>query len=129
MKTKFFFIILFFAFGLTGVYAQGKTTKTNIKVFGNCGMCKNRIETALDRPGIKLANWDVESKNLEVVYNNRKITEEQIRNMVASTGHDTDSVKAKDEVYAKLPFCCLYRDHDHSNIKDEPHKEEPHKNH
>jgi hypothetical protein len=24
-------------------------------------------------------------------------------------------------VYSKLPFCCLYRDHDHSNIKDEPH--------
>src|SRR5687768_13395778 len=129
MKAKFFFIILFVAFGITGVYAQGKTTKTNIKVFGNCGMCKNRIETALDVPGIKVANWDTESKNLEVVFNNRKLTEEQIHNLVASTGHDTDKVKAKDEVYAKLPFCCLYRDHDHSNIIDEPHQDEHHKHH
>ena len=121
MKTNLIFIILFFAVGLTGTFAQGKTTKADIRVFGNCAMCKNRIETALDHPGIKLAQWNAETKNLEVVYNNRKITEQEIHALVAATGHDTDSVKAKDEVYAKLPFCCLYRDHDHSNIQDEPH--------
>jgi hypothetical protein len=84
-------------------------------------MCKKRIETALDHAGIKFANWDTGSKNLEVVYNTRKISEKEIHELIASTGHDTENVKAKDEVYAKLPFCCLYRDHDHSNIKDEPH--------
>jgi len=34
-------------------------------------------------------------------------------------GHDTDKAKAKVDVYTELPFCCLYRDHDHSNVKDE----------
>jgi mercuric ion binding protein len=120
MKTNFFFIVCFLFLASTALHAQSKTTETDIKVFGNCGMCKKRIETALDHPGIKLASWDPETKNLEVVFNNRKISLKEVHELIASTGHDTDSVKARDEVYAKLPFCCLYRDHDHSNIVDEP---------
>lgn len=81
-------------------------------------MCKKRIETALDKTGIKQAVWDTKSKELKVTYNSSKITEEQIHKVVAAVGHDTDKVKAKDEVYADLPFCCLYRDHDHSGMKD-----------
>jgi periplasmic mercuric ion binding protein len=122
MKTKFILIILFFSLATAELHAQSKTTRANIKVFGNCAMCKNRIETALDHPGIKFAEWNTETKDLEVVFNNRKISEKEIHDLIAKAGHDTDSLKASDEVYAKLPFCCLYRDHDHSNIKDEPHK-------
>ena len=118
MKTNFSFIICFLFLLSGALHAQSKTTKTDIKVFGNCGMCKKRIETALEYPGIKFAAWDTKTKNLEVVFNNRKITLQEIRELVVSTGHDTDSLKARDEVYAKLPFCCLYRDHDHSNIVD-----------
>lgn len=120
MKTKSILVICALILGISGASAQSKITETSIKVFGNCGMCKERIETALDRPGIKLAQWNTQTKNLEVVFNNRRISEKEIHSMIASVGHDTDSVKAKDEVYAKLPFCCLYRDHDHSNIVDEP---------
>ncbi|HQQ98463.1 MAG TPA: cation-transporting ATPase, partial [Cyclobacteriaceae bacterium] len=63
---------------------------------------------------IKKATWDTKTKELVVVYNQEKITEDQIHQLVASAGHDTDKVKAKEEVYANLPFCCLYRDHDHN---------------
>lgn len=84
-------------------------------------MCRLRIQTALDYPGIKTAEWSPETKTLEVVYNSKKIDEQKIHELVAAVGHDTDKVKAKDEVYAKLPFCCLYRDHDHSGMKDEEH--------
>jgi periplasmic mercuric ion binding protein len=122
MKTKSIYLILILALATSGLFAQTKTVKTNIKVYGNCAMCKERIESALDRPGIKFASWNTASKSLEVVYNNRKISEKEIHEIIAATGHDTEEVKAKDEVYAKLPFCCLYRDHDHSNIIDEPHK-------
>jgi mercuric ion binding protein len=118
MKTNIFFLTIFLFLGYNSTEAQSKTAKTEIKVYGNCGMCKSRIETALDHQGIKFAKWNTESKRLEVVYNNRKITEKEIHGLIAAAGHDTDSVKAPDEVYAKLPFCCLYRDHDHSNIKD-----------
>lgn len=117
MKTN---IILIFILSILVVpgFAQ-KTVKTNIKVFGNCGMCKQRIERSLDHTGIKSAIWNVETKNLEVVYNSGKINEEKIHALIAAAGHDTEKSKSKDEVYAKLPFCCLYRDHDHSGIKDE----------
>lgn len=120
MKTNFILTIFILFLAASGVNAQSKTTKMEITVSGNCGMCKDRIETALDYPGIKFAEWNTKTKKLEVVFNNRKLSENDVHTLVASTGHDTDSVKAKDEVYAKLPFCCLYRDHDHSNIEDEP---------
>lgn len=113
MKTKivFFFSLLCLVLA-SGLYAQSKIVKSTIKVYGNCVLCKNRIETALDHKGIKQASWNPKTKNLEVVYNSQKITELQIHEIIAAVGHDTDKVKAKDEVYATLPFCCLYRDSD-----------------
>lgn len=118
MKTiKYLVLISILAFS-TNASAQSKNVKTSIKVFGNCGMCKNRIETALDHKGIKFANWDIKSKQLELVYSSNKISEKEIHEIIASIGHDTEKVKAKTEVYSELPFCCLYRDHDHSGITD-----------
>ena len=107
-------------------FAQSKITESKIKVFGNCGMCKKRIETALEVKGVKTATWNTETKELEVVYNKTKITEKKIHELVASVGHDTELVKAKDAVYMDLPFCCLYRDHDHKNIKDTPSSHDHH---
>ena len=125
MKTNilsiFFFAVAIFC--AQASFAQGKVVKANIKVFGNCGMCKERIETALDAGGVKVAAWDSKTKNLEVVYNSKKITELKIHELIAGVGHDTEKVKAKDDVYAKLPFCCLYRDHDHSGMKDDKHSD------
>ncbi len=125
MKTNiiFIFLVAFAVLSSNHLMAQAKTVKASIKVYGNCGMCKSRIETALDQQGVKLASWDTKTKNLEVVYNSKKISEDKIHELIASVGHDTDKVKAKNEVYAKLPFCCLYRDHDHSGMQDSKHKE------
>lgn len=132
MKTNKIYIFLFaiICASSSHVLAQKKNVKADIKVYGNCGMCKERIETALDKTGIKHAAWSPETKNLEVVYNSKKITELQIHEVIASVGHDTDKVKAKTEVYANLPFCCLYRDHDHSGMTDDPaRKHQDHKDH
>ena len=125
MKTKLIYLPILLCLFSLSVLAQSKTTTANIKVFGNCVMCKKRIETALDYNGIKAATWDTETKNLKVVYNSKKINEEKIHQLIAAAGHDTEKVKAKDETYGDLPFCCLYRDHDHSGMKDEDHS--PHK--
>jgi mercuric ion binding protein len=107
-------IIIFVSFILLSTVAFSQTVEAKIKVYGNCTMCKKRIETALDTKGVKQASWDPKTKELSIVYNSSKISEQQIHEIVASVGHDTDKVKAKDETYAELPFCCLYRDHDHS---------------
>jgi periplasmic mercuric ion binding protein len=125
MKTNIIILILI-AFTST-VYAQSATTSAkvvtaNIKVYGNCGMCKERIEKAVDHKGVKQAKWNVSTKNLEVVYVPEKISEKKIRELVSAVGHDTDSTKASDKVYAKLPFCCLYRNHDHSGMDDNKKK-------
>jgi len=117
MKTKIIALPFLLLLAVSSIaYSQSKTTTSTFKVYGNCAMCKKRIETALDHKGVKLAKWDTKTKDLEVVYNNEKITEMQIHEIVASVGHDTDKVKAKDEVYAALPFCCLYRDHGHDGM-------------
>jgi periplasmic mercuric ion binding protein len=115
MKKYILLLILISSFA---TLAQEKIIKAKIKVYGNCTMCKQRIETALEVKGIKTATWSSETKELNVVYNKNKITEQKIHEIIASIGHDTDLVKAKDNIYSELPFCCLYRDHDHSNIKD-----------
>jgi periplasmic mercuric ion binding protein len=112
MKSRLlvFFIFSFISFS---TLAQSGVITASIKVYGNCGMCKKRIETALDHKGIKKAVWDSKTKELQVVYSSAKISEQKIHELIALAGHDTDLVKAKEEKYASLPFCCLYRDHDH----------------
>jgi len=112
MKTNILLPILISLISLS-TFAQTKVVTASIKVYGNCSMCKKRIETALDKAGIKKAEWSPKTKELQVVYNANKISEKQLHEIIASVGHDTDLVKAKDETYASLPFCCLYRDHDH----------------
>ena len=111
MKTTY--ITIFTLIISIAAWSQTGTVTASIKVLGNCTMCKARIEKVLDHKGIKKAEWSPKTKQLEVVYNSSKITEQQIHDLIASVGHDTEKAKAKDEVYAALPFCCLYRDHDH----------------
>lgn len=112
MKNIIPFVFLLLTIVAVPSFGQKKVQEDSIKVFGNCAMCKKRIETALDKNGIKYANWDVDKKVLFVAYREDKVTLEDLHKLIAQTGHDTDKIQASDSVYAKLPFCCLYRDHD-----------------
>ena len=110
MKLRNIIILLFFFCIATIVKAQSTKVQTNtIKVFGNCSQCKDRIETALDTKGVKTANWNIETKQLEVIYVPAKISIQQIHWLIAAAGHDTELEKAPDSVYLALPECCLYR--------------------
>lgn len=107
MKTKILSLVAFFLLGTVAVFAGNKTEK--IKVNGSCDMCKKRIEkaaTSLD--GIETAQWDPETKELSVSYDNQKISTQQIQTAIAMTGHDTGLFSASDKRYAKLPGCCRY---------------------
>jgi copper chaperone CopZ len=88
------------------VFAQSKAE--SFKVFGNCGMCKKRIEKAAQSEGVASAEWNKDTKMLTVVYDSVKISNDQIQKNVASVGHDTEKMSAEDKVYEKLPGCCLY---------------------
>lgn len=115
MKTSFLtliltFIISFVAFGQEKKNKLPKKAEVNITVYGNCGMCENRIEKALDVKGVHFADWDRYTKTLLVRYNPRQISEDELHKLVAGVGHDTEKVKADTAVYQKLPGCCLYRE-------------------
>lgn len=79
------------------------------KVYGNCGMCKKRIESSLKGvKGVSEASWDVKTKMITITYDPHVITLEKVKSLIAEVGHDTDEIKAKDSVYNQLPGCCQY---------------------
>lgn len=81
------------------------------KVSGNCGMCKNNIETAVKAlDGVKKAEWSQEKKIIHVAFHSDKLTLADIHKAIAQVGYDTELEKADDEVYNKLPGCCKYRE-------------------
>jgi copper chaperone CopZ len=79
------------------------------KVYGNCGMCKRAIEGSLkDVDGVTLADWSKETDQMTVTFNPEKITLDAIKQKIADVGYDSDTHRAKDEVYNSLPGCCQY---------------------
>jgi copper chaperone CopZ len=83
---------------------------TKIKVSGNCEMCKARIEEVVNEfSKVESSDWDTETKILTVYYKDSIPDIESIQKSIAAAGHDNGKFKADDEVYNKLPKCCLYR--------------------
>ncbi len=85
--------------------------ESTFKVYGNCGMCKDRIEEAAKSvSGVEYAEWNDDNKMLHITYLLNKTSLEKIHKAIAKVGHDTDIEKAPDDVYNNLPACCLYRE-------------------
>lgn len=96
--------------GATG-FAQNKNAKASIEVDGVCGMCKERIEkAAIQAKGVKSATWNVDSHELNLIYNEGRTDLTQIQQSIAASGHDTQDFKAEDSVYENIDPCCKYRD-------------------
>ena len=87
---------------------SNKIKKIKFQVNGVCGMCKNRIETALDVKGIRLADWNIKTKFCRVKFNSEVISENDIHRLISEVGHDTPIYKASDEDYNNLYHCCHY---------------------
>lgn len=84
------------------------TATSTFKVWGNCDMCKETIETSLKVEGISKADWNVDSKVLTVSYDTTKITLDQIQKNVASVGYDNEKYKGDNKAYEELADCCQY---------------------
>lgn len=93
-----------------------KVIESEIKVLGNCNMCKTRIEKAVDIKEVKYKKWSKQTKILKIAYQST-ITLDSLQKRIAEVGHDNGEGKylAKDEVYKNLPKCCLYRDFDNTH--------------
>ena len=80
-------------------------------VDGICGMCKDRIEAAVQKvPGVEKANWNEDTRMLSIAFSGKEVEEDILHQAVAAVGHDTKKFKASDEAYNKLHDCCKYRD-------------------
>lgn len=108
-------LILMVAFVGISAQAQEKTTKENknakydIEVNGNCEMCKKRIEkAAYSVKGVKLAQWHQDHQDMHLIIDENKTSIDEVHKAIAAAGHDTNKVKADDEVYEELHGCCMY---------------------
>jgi periplasmic mercuric ion binding protein len=99
-------------------HAQKKNiTEQTIEVNGRCGDCKERIETAADIPGVKLAVWTPATKSLKLVFRNDKTSLEKIKQAVAKAGYESEGVAADEKAYDKLPECCKYKEPETEGVK------------
>jgi copper chaperone CopZ len=98
-----------FTFAQTHDHSQMTSVKTeNFKVWGNCDMCKARIEKAAKIEGVSKVDWNKDTKILTLAYNPSVVTLDDIQKKIASVGHDTETYKADIKTYNSLPGCCKY---------------------
>jgi len=107
MKIKILSLVVVFLAGMMSVLAQSKTEK--FKVYGNCGMCEQRIEkAALSVEGVDAVDWDKKTKMIEVAFDENKTNVNKIHLAITKAGYDTDKKKAVTTDYKGLPGCCQY---------------------
>jgi len=109
MKTKIASLAIGLLF-ISFISASAQTSKTeSFKVYGNCENCKKRIEKAANSvDGVSKASWDDNTKLALVTYDPAKTTVQKVQVAIAKVGHDTETEKAPDKAYNKLPECCKY---------------------
>lgn len=104
--------LLLCLFLLTSVhtYAQQQDSVRTLKVFGECGQCKRRIETAVKMKGVSSAQWSPDTQQLVLAYNATLVSLSDIEAKILAAGHDLEGRKATDQAYNALPPCCHYRE-------------------
>jgi len=89
--------------------AQIKNTKTEtVKIYGNCGMCKTKIEKAGNLKNIAKVDWNEDTKMATLTYDESKTNQDEILKRIALVGYDSEKFLAPADVYSKLPSCCQY---------------------
>lgn len=97
-------------------------------VKGNCESCKARIEKAAKSAGANSAEWSAEKQTVTLNFDSSKTSADQILKKIAEVGHDNEKYKTTDDVYKKLPGCCLYdRDTEFGEKNENVHSNETEK--
>ncbi len=102
-------LLVFVGLSVQAQVKKNKNAKYVTEVNGNCEQCQKRIQkAAFSVEGVKSAVWNIQTHQLSVILNEEKCTLLDVKKAIAKVGHDTDEVRAKDEVYESLHHCCLY---------------------
>ena len=93
---------------LSGQSKGKKNTKATFEVSGNCEMCQKRIlKAAFSVKGVKMANWDIPSHLMSVIYDSNKISLDSLQHTIALAGHDTcllyTSPSPRDGLLSRMP--------------------------
>ena len=90
-------------------YCQIKNAKTEtVRIYGNCNMCKSKIEKAGNQRKVAKVTWDKDTQMATITYNEKKTNQDEILKRIALVGYDSDKFLAPDDVYEKLDDCCKY---------------------
>ena len=100
-------IAIFCIFTNANAQINNAVTDT-VKIYGNCGMCKSKIEKAANQKNISSAEWNEETGIAVIKYDGAKTNQAEILKKIAAVGYDSDTYKAPDGIYNKLPGCCKY---------------------
>lgn len=96
-------------FSIISLNAQIKNSKTEtVKVYGNCEMCKAKIEKAGNLKKTSKVTWDDKTQLATITYDEKKTNQDEILKRIALVGYDSDKFLAPDATYSKLPGCCQY---------------------
>jgi len=102
-------IVLTISLVLSAVIANAQMQKTEtVKIFGNCGMCKQRIEKAGNIKGVASVEWNKTTKIATLNYDAAKTNQEEILKRIALAGYDSEKLLASEDAYSNLPGCCQY---------------------
>jgi len=102
-------MLLIVSFSTQAQDKKNKNAKYVIEVNGNCEQCQKRIQkAAFGVSGVKSEVWSIETHQLSLILNEEKCSLLEVEKAIAKVGHDTDEVKATEEQYQKLHFCCMY---------------------
>ncbi len=94
----------------TPVTNQEQSTIEPLSFFvkGNCGECKERIESTAKANGATFADWNVETQTLKLNFDSSKNSADEILKKIAEAGHDNEKFKTSKKTYDALPGCCQY---------------------
>ena len=99
MRIVLVFIFSFFLFKNNFSQEENKRRqKITIKTSAECKFCKEKIEKKLIRyKGIRKVEVDYKEHMVNVEFNAKKISSEEIRNALNELGYDADDKKASQE--------------------------------
>ncbi len=93
----------------TSCDGQIKNAKTvTVKIDGNCEMCEKTIESAANQKKVVSLDWNKDTKQATISYDDSKTNPDEILKRVALAGYDNEKFLAPDDAYAGLPGCCKY---------------------
>ncbi len=103
LQKNIFTLLLFL-----GSFIAAQTNPATVWVNGACSMCKERIETTAKQNGATYANWNADTKILNVEFSSEKTSLDALLKKIAEVGHDNEKYKTSQSVYDGLPGCCHY---------------------